>query len=158
ALFLAFAGTRKVREGYTVRGRLIPFLLFLLLENPALVYAGILLGLAVGAFTVRSGDPDQWQLLLTVGGGAALGYVFWLFRHVRDMRLRFYLGMALAAVLVGGPIFLFWYNPQSADGKPLLNPDRQLVIATLLLVGIPVFYLLTFAGMVEESEVEIAAM
>src|SRR5262249_44916342 len=52
-LCLAVAGYRKWREGYRPRGRWPAFLLFLLLESPDLVYAGILLGLATGAFAVR---------------------------------------------------------------------------------------------------------
>jgi tetratricopeptide (TPR) repeat protein len=167
ALFLGVAAVRKLREGYRVRGRLLPFLLFLLLENPVLVYAGVLLGLAVGAFTVpevfgqgqvRTEDPEHWQLAATVGGGAVLGYVFWMVRHVHDRKIRFYVGLALIAGLVGGAIALFWYNPQDPNGHALLGPERQKMIATLLLVGIPLFYLLTFAGMVEESEIEIAAI
>src|SRR5690242_20327717 len=43
-LFLAVAGARKLRDGYRVTGRLPAFVLFLLLESPGLVYAGILLG------------------------------------------------------------------------------------------------------------------
>src|SRR5690349_2534667 len=82
ALFLGVAAVRKLREGYRVRGRVLPFLLFLLLENPALVYAGVLLGLAFGAFTIRKDDQEHWQLFATVGGGAVLGYVLWLLRHV----------------------------------------------------------------------------
>src|SRR5439155_21435741 len=54
ALFLAGAGFRKVREGYSVRGRWGPFLLFLLLENPGMVYAGVLLGMLLGVGTLVS--------------------------------------------------------------------------------------------------------
>src|SRR5579871_2168872 len=53
AVCLGVAAVRKLREGYRVRGRPLTFLLFLLLENPGLVYAGVLLGLALGAFNVR---------------------------------------------------------------------------------------------------------
>jgi len=65
-----------------------------LLENPGLVYAGVVLGLAVGAFTVRKDDQEHWQLFATVGGGAVLGYVFWLMYHVRQRKVRFWLSTA----------------------------------------------------------------
>src|SRR6516164_4162614 len=48
ALCLAIAAYGKLREGYRVRGRVASFILFLLLDNPGLVYAGVLIGLAVG--------------------------------------------------------------------------------------------------------------
>jgi tetratricopeptide (TPR) repeat protein len=158
ALFLGLAAVRKLREGYRVRGRLLPFLLFLLLENPVLVYAGVILGLTVGAFLVRKNDPDHWQMFATVGGGAVLGYVLWLVRHVADRRKRFWIGLALAVALVGGAIALFQFNPTDQNGHPLLSDQQQLMIGALLLLGIPLFCLLTFASLVEESEVEIAAI
>jgi tetratricopeptide (TPR) repeat protein len=158
ALFLGVAAVRKLREGYRVHGRLLPFLLFLLLENPGLVYAGVLLGLVVGAFTIRRSDQEHWQLFATVGGGAVLGYVLWLIRHVRDARVRLWAGLALAVALVGGAIALFQYNPTDSSGQPLLSPQQKTMVGTLLLLGIPLFYLLTFASLVEESEVEMAAI
>jgi predicted Zn-dependent protease len=151
-LFLGVAAYSKLREGYRVRGRLAPFLLFLLLDNPALVYAGILLGLAVGAFSIRRGDPDNWKLLGSVGGGAVLGVLFWLLRDVRDRKVRRWLGLALAVVLVGGTMALLYLQPE------LLLPQQRHMIGVLMLLGIPLFYVLTFAGLVEESEVEIAAI
>src|SRR5439155_14844841 len=48
AVFLGVAGVRKIREGYRVKGRLLGFLIFLVLENPGMVYAGLLLGLGFG--------------------------------------------------------------------------------------------------------------
>src|SRR5438046_3178995 len=52
-LFLGVVAIRKLIEGYRIRGRVMPFLLFLVLENPTLVYAGVLLGMAAGAFWIR---------------------------------------------------------------------------------------------------------
>src|SRR5262245_2746759 len=48
-LCLAVAGFRKAREGFTVKGKWVGFILFLLLENPSLVFGGILIGLGAGA-------------------------------------------------------------------------------------------------------------
>jgi len=151
-LCLGVAAYGKLREGYRVRGRLASFVLFLLLDNPSLVYAGVLLGLAVGAFSIPKGEEDNAKLLASVGGGVLLGAVFWLLRDVRNRKVRSWLGLALTAALVGGAIALLWYWPA------LLTQEERHMMGVLLLVGIPLFYLLTFAGFVEESEVEIAAI
>ena len=55
-------------------------------------------------------------------------------------------------VLVGGTILLLYLQPE------LLSPPQWHMLGMLMLLGIPLFYVLTFAGMVEESEVEIAAI
>ena len=151
-LCLAIAAYGKLRDGYRVRGRLASFILFLLLDNPGLVYAGILLGLALGAFSIHKDTDDNAKLLVSVGGGVVLGILLSVLRDVRDRRVRIWLGLVLAAALVGGAIGLLGYWPE------LLLPQQRHMIGVLLLVGIGPFYLLTFAGMVEESEVEIAAI
>ena len=53
AVSLAIAAWLKLREGYQVGGRVPGFLLFSLLESPRIVYAGVILGLAIGAFSIR---------------------------------------------------------------------------------------------------------
>lgn len=153
AAALTISAVVKIRQGYRVRGRWPAFLLFLLLESPDLVYAGILLGTAFGAFAVRS--PDQDHLLgATVGGGALLGLAFAALRTVRRRDFRLYLGLALAAVLVGG---LFYAAGEMGGERRFVLQDPTL-FGVQLLLGIPVFYLLTFTGHEEETEVEIAAM
>src|SRR5205085_12324380 len=52
---LLVAAVLKLRQGFRPAGRPLTFLLFLLLESPTLVYAGSILGLAVGAFRLQ---PD----------------------------------------------------------------------------------------------------
>jgi tetratricopeptide (TPR) repeat protein len=169
ALGLLVAGLVKLREGFRVRGRLIPFLLFLLLESPTLAYLGILGGTVAGIFLVRndltvlypaSQDTLQ-QLLVPVLGGAALaGLVFGLLRQVRDRMVR--LGVILAAGALVVALAMSWLGLRDFGvfgkvGKPyeLVNPTA---FAVQLLLGIPFFYLLTFAGHEEESEVEIGAI
>ena len=49
AACLGISAIRKLWEGYRIRGRLSGFLLFLILENPLLVYTGLVVGLAFGA-------------------------------------------------------------------------------------------------------------
>src|SRR5690242_1714790 len=58
-LALAAAAFLKLREGFRVKGRLLIFLLFLLLESPTFVYAGILLGAVVGAFLAHQEGLDH---------------------------------------------------------------------------------------------------
>jgi tetratricopeptide repeat protein len=150
-LCLGIAGYTKVREGYRIKGRLAGFILFLILENPGLVYTGLLLGLGLGAYAIFDRDKDNPYMMVPVLGGAALGLVFWFLRHVRDRRIRMWVGLGLAAMLVGGAVAFLHFDPEFMAGQ-------RDMIGYLLLMGLPGFYLLTFAGTVEESEIEIAAM
>jgi tetratricopeptide (TPR) repeat protein len=152
-LALAVAGFRKLREGYRIRGRAPAFVLFLLLENPGLVYAGILLGLAIGVNVIQEQPEDAWQLMAaTAGGGLLFGYLLWWLRHAQAGQQRRWLSLALAAVLVAVAVGIFWFDPE------LLSADQRYMLGAVLLLGIPGFYLLTFASVVEESEVETAAI
>ncbi len=148
---LAAAALQKYREGYRPRGRPISFILFLLLENPGMVYTGLIGGFALGAYTLFKNDASDLDLW-AVGGGAVLGVMFYFLRTVRQRQTRVWLGLALAVALVGGAFAVQYQYPT------LLSPDQLRMIPVLLLVGIPGFYLLTFASLVEESEVEIAAI
>jgi tetratricopeptide (TPR) repeat protein len=151
-LCVGIAGYRKLREGYRIRGRLAGFILFLLLDNPVLVYTGIVLGLTLGAYSIFKRDSaDSLLIAGPVAGGAILGLVFWYMRHVRDRQTRQWLGLVLASTLVGGAIAALHFEPG------LLSGSREMA-AYLLLLGIPGFYLLTLAGLAEESEIEIAAV
>ncbi len=150
-LSLASAWRQKRQEGYRSRGRPFSFLLFLLLENPGKVYTGLVAGLALGACTAFK-DKGSERDLFVVGGGAALGIVLYYLRTVRRRQIRMWLGLSLALALVGAALVIQFAYPD------LLNHDQLRMIPILLLLGIPGFYLLTFASIVEESEVEIAAM
>jgi tetratricopeptide (TPR) repeat protein len=158
AVCLAVAAWHKFREGYRVRGRLLGFLLFLVLENPGMVYAGLLLGLSFGTYmTFKDRDPVrgplmEWDSLIPAAGGVVLGVIFYAMRYVRDRSVRFRMGLALVVVLTGGLVGAYYYRPD------LFDPRQLYMTGVLLLLGLPGFYLLTFASMIEESEVEIAAM
>src|SRR4051794_10917952 len=65
ALFLGVAAFRKVREGYKVSGNVLGFLLFLVLEHPGLVYAGLLVGLSFGTYRVSPATPEGQEPDLT---------------------------------------------------------------------------------------------
>src|SRR5262249_45034760 len=88
-------------------------------------------------------------------GGAALGMVFWYLRIIRDRRLRNWLGFGLAAVLIGSAVAFLYFEPFDSA---VFGHDQRFMIGLLTLLGIPGFYLLTLAGVVEESEIEIAAV
>jgi hypothetical protein len=160
AIFLGKAAVQKIREGFKVQGRLLGFLIFLLLENPGMVYAGLLIGLSCGAgWTFKwwreNDNPEDaipLQAMWPVLGGAVLGGVFYNLRAVSNRMHRFWLSLAMIGILVGGAA-AFYYFKQDA-----VTDDQLKTIALLLLLGIPGFYLLTFSGLVEESEIEVAAM
>ncbi len=153
-LALILAAIWKLRQGYRPRGRLAAYVLFLLLESPTLVYAGILTGTVLGIWLVR--QPGLEDLLLpTVGGGAAAGLAFGLIRQVHDRFLRIGLILVGAAALVAAALAWLGLIPGFNQVHTLQDPTA---FALQLLYGIPFFYLLTFAGHDEESEIEIGAM
>ena len=155
ALFLGKAAYTKIREGFHVKGRLLGFLIFLLLENGGAVYAGMLIGLSFGAwqvFEMRTEAAPWEEAVWAVLGGAVLGGLFYQLRHVRQPVYRLYVNLAMILILVGGAWAFYYFKPE------ILSQHQQLKIALLLMLGIPGFYLLTFSGLVEESEIEIGAM
>ncbi len=178
-LFLGVAALRKYREGFRPKGNWLGYLVFMLLENPGMVYAGLIVGLAVGTmFTFNrrvvhlgiDGDlagavlgvaftfaPDgqyvvPLEALWPVLGGGVLGAIFYNMRHVRVAMYRFWISLAMIAILVGAAAAFYHFNPSA------IVPAQRQAIAILLLLGLPGFFLLTFSGLVEESEIEIAAM
>jgi tetratricopeptide (TPR) repeat protein len=166
ALALALAAAGKLRQGYAVKGRPLAFVLFLLLESPTLVYAGTLLGLAAGAFTLCPTAEDRQLYVTLAGGGAALGVVFSALHQVRRRPARLGLCLLLAVALVLGA--LAWFGQlerpleqlglHPALKNPLAEGADLAVFGVQILLGIPFFYLLTFAGRQEETEVEIGAI
>ncbi len=149
ALFLGIAARRKLNEGYRVTGRLPAFIVFLILESPILVYEGILVGVTIGALLVRKPGTGDWLTTL-FAGGAVLGLLFWLIQNVRERWFRLALSFTLGAALIGG--MMYWL-PDLIE-----EPAVRVMFGVQLLLGIPIFYLLTFAGFSEETEVEIGAM
>jgi tetratricopeptide (TPR) repeat protein len=144
---IALAGYAKVKQGYRVHGRLLPFILFLLLESPTLVYAGILLGTLAGVLALGLMGDDINQIVMLVGGGVILGAVFGAVRQLTNHWARLGLSLAVGAALVACGIY---YQERE-------QPDLH-ILGLQLLLGVPIFYLLTFSGHEEESEVEIGAL
>jgi tetratricopeptide (TPR) repeat protein len=156
ALALGVAAYGKRRQGYQVKGRLLAFVLFLLLESPTLVYAGILLGTAAGAAVLRLFGESADLLVATVGGGVALGVLFGALRQLTNHWARLGLSLAMGVALVAA--VLFWFGEFGEHARQLRISEEGLTVLGLqVLLGVPVFYLLTFSGREEESEVEIAA-
>jgi tetratricopeptide (TPR) repeat protein len=153
ALALTAAAVIKLREGYRASGRPVVFTILLILESPQLVYFGIIGGTLTGVWQLH--DSAENNLLLSlVLGGAGVGFLFGLLRQVGKPVVRLGLIAALAAGLVGAAYY--WLGlAEPAAGHELLRPA---LFAWQLLLGVPFFYLLTFAGHEEESEVEIGAM
>jgi tetratricopeptide (TPR) repeat protein len=167
ALALIVAAALRFREALRARGRLVAFILFLLLESPTLTYCGIIGGTIAGIWLLgglAALDADRQQTLRqlflpVIGGSALAGLAFGLLRQVHDRLVR----IVLILVLAGGLVVacLSWLG--LADLKFLgttrtYQLDVPSAFAIQILLGIPFFYLLTFAGHEEESEVEIGVI
>ena len=104
------------------------------------------------------GLAHQSQLAPIVGVSAAVGLAFGMLRQVRHRLAR----MGLIAVLAGGLVAsgLSWLGVAQFAFLPIepLLIDNSPAFAWQLLLAIPFFYLLTFAGHEEESEVEIGVV
>jgi len=158
---LVIAAVRQFRDLKGLGRNPLGFLLFLLLENPFLIYAGIVLGLAGAAIdhlqTARSqsGDnlPFEANILgYCVLGGALFGYGLGELRQIANPLYR--LGITAILCAAVGFVLYYWLEDLGLLG----DAHQQLLLGVHLLLGIPFFYLLVFVGMAEESEVEIAAL
>lgn len=151
-LTLLLAMFLRLREGYHLHGRPLPFLLFLLLESPAFIYTGVLGGILFGLYLIdflyRRETAEELLLYCSLGG-ALLGVGFAYLSKVRQAATRIVASMVLAILLTMG--ILYWL----LQYQPLQDP---VPFAVQMLLGIPFFYLLTFAGREEETEVEIGAV
>jgi tetratricopeptide (TPR) repeat protein len=157
ALALGAAAAVKLRAGYQIKGRLPAFVLFLLLESSFLIYAGILFGMAVGviwAWNVGEANAGL-GFFWGVAGGAILGIIFGSLREVENRWYRIALCLVMGAGIVAAALYRFGLiYPE--EGHQL--PKHPEWFGIYLLLGMPVFYLLTFSGHEEESEVEIGAI
>jgi tetratricopeptide (TPR) repeat protein len=151
AIALAIAAVQKIREGYQAAAEVGWFILFLLLESSGWVYGGILLGLAVG-FSIRTAVGES-LLFMSLAGGAALGIILWLISLQTNRWVRVGLSLAVAAGVIAGAWFGFRETATLLRDQAARNQ-----FGVMMLVGIPFFYLLTFAGSADESEAEIGAM
>lgn len=153
----------------------VAFLIFLLLEHPMLVYGGVLFGLAAGvmgqppdpalaeqtSYLAGGGalgfhelrvDLRPTLLLICVGGGALLGYGFGEARTIRNRRYRLGLCFVVAGLLAAA----VWSALDEGRLPFTISEGDRPNLGLLMLLGVPFFYLLTFTGIAEESEIEIA--
>src|SRR5262245_33049538 len=149
---LVIALIRQFRDLGKLATNPLGFFIFLLLENPFFIYCGIVLGLGTAAVTgpEAAGLPDglMWYC---VGGGAVLGYGFGEMRLIKDNWYR-------ATVPVAAMIVIGYLLAEKLPTVIELGPAQKNMLAAHILMGLPFFYLLTFTGVAEESEVEIAAL
>ena len=86
-----------------------------------------------------------------IAGGAVLGYGFQSLRQTQ-VKFRVWIGLLMAVGLAAAALTTLRDHP---DWVP--REDR-LMAGVLLLLGLPLFYLLTLCGSAEESEIEFAAL
>jgi tetratricopeptide (TPR) repeat protein len=150
AVCLGFAAVGKMREGYRPAGKLGAFFLFLALESPTMVYAGILIGAAVGVALAHPADQELWLAPATVGGGALVGLLFLALRFLKNRWARSIVSFLLVVLPLMVP---FWWLSEHPDFLHNRQP-----VGVQMLIGMVFFYLLTFAGRAEETEVEIGVV
>jgi len=157
ATAISVAAWRRLKEGYRVKGGILPFILFATLEGSELVYTGVLVGLAAAAIYLH--QVNSWYLVAAAIGGAGIGIQGGFLRQVKDPRMRVGLSLAGAGVLTS--IVLLWLGVFGDFGERigLISPLRSnTVFAAQILLGIPLYFFLTIAGRDEESEADVAAM
>ncbi|MBX7105249.1 MAG: hypothetical protein K1X57_14295 [Gemmataceae bacterium] len=131
-------------------GRATAYLLFLLLEFPQAITGGLLLGLALGIRLAPARPVDPALLPTMAGAGLVLGAVSLALKVWPGRWTRLGLAVGTAVLLVAGGLY-------AIDRWPDFIPEADRpAIGMYLLLGLPFFYLLTFVGEAEETEVEVA--
>jgi tetratricopeptide (TPR) repeat protein len=170
ALGLAAGVVLQFLRGYRPQANPLGFLLLVLLDSSYFIYLGLIGGLGAG---VVFADPElaaadaalggvvggpgavppkvaDWLLYFVVGG-AVLGFLLYRLTQVRDWLYRVVLGGVLGAAII-------YFGSYYIQTVLALSEPAQRQFAVYLLIGLPLFYLLSFCGETEESEVEIAAL
>jgi tetratricopeptide (TPR) repeat protein len=97
-------------------------------------------------------------------GGALLGFGLYRMRQMEDPWYRLLVGLAVAAgmVYLASEYVLRIEVPDPVDSNKTIpffaDPNARFNLGIYLLLGLPFFYLLTFSGEAEESEVEIMTL
>lgn len=171
ALALIVGAILHLVRGLNPLRNLPGFLLLVLLDNAFVIYIGLIGGLAIGLLMERPApvDPELTQAVAGAAvsmadnpvrdwlgyfalGGALLGYGFFQLTQIRDQLYRLGLGVVIGAAVIYLAVHYLNLLPMMAE---LATQQR---FAAYLLIGLPFFYVLTFCGDVDESEVEIAAL
>lgn len=106
----------------------------------------------------------DWLIYCTLGG-VILGLSLYQMRKMEDGQTRFFLGIGVAAAMVYLASNYLLDITVPANPPDPAEPDKKVSLfvevnarfnlGVYLLLGLPFFYLLTFSGEAEESEVEI---
>jgi tetratricopeptide (TPR) repeat protein len=183
---LAVGTSRLMSMGLKPWNNWRAFPVLVLLESPRFIYTGIMVGLAVGVFSGREfsrewAEPLAQAVGLTwndikhsppVGdwlgycaiGGALLGFGLYRMRQMEDGQWRFLTGLGVAAFMVylasEYVLDIKIPAPDNPDKKVSMfaDPNARFNLGVYLLLGLPFFYVLTFSGEAEESEVEIMTL
>ncbi len=143
-------------KGIKIGGRVGSLILFLILENSSLVYLGLVGGLLAGALFIRNPAIGDSFLPITVGAGALVGIAIAETRRIESPNWRGMTAAAIAVMLVG---LALHYLEQSEEYHRIDGySSMRFLLGVHLLLGLPFFYLLTFAGRAEETEAEFAAI
>ena len=184
-LLIAFAAgaTLQVSRGLRPAHNWAAFPLVVVLESPTFIYTGVMAGLVIGIWSgmtaaepwasklagyfgltfddikhvtsdalpaddPRKGKlPGDWLTYCTLGG-IVWGFALYRFRLFDDRR-RFWVGMGVAAAM----IYLAGEYIGRVPG--LESESARIHLGLYTLLSLPLFYLLTFCGDAEESEVEL---
>ena len=171
---LALGIARLLARGIRPWQNWAAFPLLVLLENPLVISAGLVAGLAAGVFSghaaaeglvnqigptfnvtfdaLRHRDPAKGWLLYCLAGGVVLGLALSRLREIQDPLWRLGVGFGIAVACV----YLASHYLTRLPG--LDNADERFNLGLYVLAGLPFFYLLTFVAEAEESEAEIMAI
>jgi len=153
-LFLALGATALTqRAALSQSGGWVAKIGYLALEFPQTMYAGIVLGGAMGAFSLASplGEVRTSWFLLFMGVALALGLLLASIRFVPDRLARVVL-LTMAGFLVAGClVWLFLWGIQG-----FASPPHPALTGLAILLSLPAFHLLGFLGYTDESEGEFA--
>lgn len=174
ALGLILGTGLQVWRGLRPWSNWFAFPILVVLESPTFIYGGIMFGLIAGVLSGREFaqpwiDPiaknfgvtfddikhtppaSDWLAYCTLGG-ILLGFGLYRMRQVEDRTWRFWAGFCVAVLMV------YLAGEYIAKIPPLADANARFYVGIYLLLGLPFFYLLTFCGDAEESEVEVMAL
>ena len=96
---------------------------------------------------------------VAAGGAGPFSLIFSAVNQVRRRTLRLGLSLGLAVLLVAGALVWFGQFEGIASGWDWESPvHNRAILGAQLLLGMPFFYLLIFAGREDETEVEIGVI
>ena len=143
----------QILRGFSPGRNPVGFLLLVLLDNPFVIYIGLIGALGIGLVVETNPPESRYWLPYCALAGAILGYGFAQLRMVQDRFWRFGIGAFIGAILV----YLVISYIGELDGLKD-NIEAQHQLGFVLLIGLPFFYILTLCAEAEESEVEIAVL